>query len=66
MAQHKWQPVMLVLDERLECGVCGALAIFVVLLDRTRGAEGKEDFDYTAWCQFCWVKAEEEDENAPQ
>ena len=28
--QHtKWQPMMLILDQRLECTTCGALAIFL-------------------------------------
>ena len=52
----KWQPVMLVADHRLDCHVCGALAVFVVL------EETGEEWDYTAWCQDCWQKAQEEDE----
>ena len=56
---HKWQPVMLVADRRIECA-CGALAIFIVLNgedapdDTTRA-----DWGYTAWCQACWAHEQE-------
>ena len=55
---HKWQPVMLVADRRIECR-CGALAIFIVLNcedDAPDGATGdRADWGYTAWCQMCWA-----------
>jgi hypothetical protein len=55
----KWQPVMLVLEKRMECD-CGALAIFVTL-DYTVGEDGKRDYKYNAWCQHCFKKAQDED-----
>ncbi len=60
MTQPKWQPVVVVLADarRLECE-CGTLAVFVVL-DEVIGDDGKKDFDYTAWCQECFAKAQEE------
>lgn len=55
--QAKWQPVMLVKSGgRLECE-CGALAIFVCL-DENEDGDG---VDYTAWCQECFSKAQEEE-----
>lgn len=54
--QPKWQPVMLVKRDRLECA-CGTLAIFIVL-DEEIVADGKRDFDYTAWCQACYAQAQ--------
>lgn len=59
MSNAKWQPIMLVKQDRLECS-CGALAIFVVLNEEL-AEDGKKDFDYTAWCQECFSKAQEEE-----
>jgi len=60
---HKWQPVMLVTDRRIECA-CGSLAIFVVLNrdedDRDRDTT-HTDWGYTAWCQTCWAHAQDDD-----
>jgi len=56
--QSKWQPVMLVMSKRLECQ-CGSLAIFVVL-DGNEKRGDKEDMDYSAWCQECWAKEQDE------
>ena len=57
----KWQPVILIVEKRLEC-VCGNLAIFVVIDNyEKREGEEKEDMDYTAWCQDCWEHAQEEE-----
>jgi len=56
----KWQPVMLVLERRLECS-CGALAIFVVL-ELTEEEDEHKEFDYGAYCQSCWKKAQEDEE----
>lgn len=54
----KWQPVMLVLNRRLECE-CGALAIFVVGRLRPDGKYNDlEDVD--VWCQACYSKAQKE------
>ena len=50
-----WQSVMLVLNERLECDECGALALFIMLDD----AEGNGDErvrSYSAWCRDCFFK----------
>lgn len=55
--QTKWQPILLVLDQRLECK-CGALAIIVTgkLVDTNYNQ--LEDVD--CWCQECFAKAQEE------
>ena len=55
----KWQPVMLVLNRRLECS-CGALAIFVTgkvmeTRDEYNTLEGVD-----VWCQACFTKAQQE------
>jgi hypothetical protein len=60
MSQAKWQPVMLVKQDRLECS-CGTLAIFVCL-EESLDDEGEKLFDYTAWCQECFSKAQESEE----
>jgi hypothetical protein len=51
-----WQPVMLVVTNRIECR-CGAKAIFVVL----NGAPiDVSEWEYTAWCQHCFEREQEE------
>ena len=57
---HKWQPVMLVADRRIECA-CGALAIFIVLNRENEDASDatRSDWGYTAWCQACWAHEQE-------
>ena len=55
---HKWQPVMLVADRRIECA-CGALAIFIVLNQEDAPDATRSDWGYTAWCQACWAHAQE-------
>ena len=57
---HKWQPVMLVADRRIECR-CGALAIFIVLNRENEDASDatRSDWGYTAWCQACWAHEQE-------
>jgi len=69
MSQSKWQPVMLIVPERLECSGhneqrCGALAIFVCLFPPEQDAENEEkrDMDYKAYCQQCFGKAQQEEE----
>lgn len=57
--ESRWQPIMLVASHRVECE-CGALAIFVILDEEEVGEDGKHDFDYTAWCQSCFEKAQAE------
>lgn len=56
-----WQPVVLILPARLECG-CGQRAIFVLLTppdDGERAPQGGLLHDYTAYCQDCWVRDQE-------
>ena len=55
----KWQPVMLVINKRLECK-CGNLAIFVVgkIVDDEYNSMDEVD----VWCQDCWDKAQQEEE----
>ncbi len=56
--QVRWQPVVLVMNRRLECK-CGALAIFVTgkLIDDEYNILEEVD----VWCQDCFTKAQEED-----
>jgi hypothetical protein len=61
----KWQPVVLIADHRIECGQCSALAVIVILDNEHEGIPdalhtGQSDWGYTAWCQACWAKAQEE------
>lgn len=52
----KWQPVTLIVNNRLECE-CGAMAIFIVLDDMERDDTGKfTNWSYSAWCQSCWER----------
>ena len=55
----KWQPVMLVINRRLECA-CGALAIFVTGRIDTDEYNTLDEVD--VWCQGCFKKAQEEEE----
>lgn len=48
----KWQPVMLVVRERVECD-CGNAAVFILIDDE---AADPDDRDYSAWCQSCWER----------
>ena len=56
----KWQSVMLILSKRLECQ-CGNLALFVVLDNTEKQVDGKEDMDYTSWCQDCFEQAQQKE-----
>lgn len=51
-----WQPVMLIASRRVECR-CGAKAIFVIL---DGAPEDIEEWDYTAWCQTCFEREQQE------
>ena len=51
---YVWQPVMLIVPERVECD-CGAKAIFIVLDDHETN-EGGNEYGYVAWCRDCWEK----------
>ena len=55
----KWQPVMVIVDGRLECK-CGNLGIFVT----GKCAEGQYNVleKVDVWCQFCFQQAQEENE----
>jgi len=59
-----WQPVVLIIPQRLDCGQCRARAVFVVLNDedeplpaRPDDADERRDMGFSAWCQPCWEKA---------
>jgi hypothetical protein len=56
--QPKWQPVLLVTTHRIECE-CGALAIFVVLVERI-DEDGMQQLRYNAFCQPCFQKDSED------
>lgn len=64
MARPRWQPVMMVLDKRLECK-CGALAVFVSGKLESQDEDEEEKYnvlnDVDVWCQACFEKAQEED-----
>ena len=55
MSQSRWQPVVMVLDDRLECE-CGNLAVFI----NGKVVHEKDDWnclsDVGAYCQSCWQK----------
>lgn len=53
----RWQPVVMVLDRRLECE-CGALAVFVNGKVKDDKYNALENVD--VWCQDCWQKAIDE------
>ena len=52
----KWQPIMLVTTERVECDMCHALATFLLLSHATDG------FVCEPLCQFCFEQKQEEGE----
>lgn len=58
----KWQPVMLVLNRRLECR-CGAMAVFVTghQPERTTFSPYNLLDDVDCWCQVCFVHAQTAD-----
>lgn len=57
----KWQPVILVLNRRMECA-CGSMAVFVT-------GQIPQDEDYNileevdAWCQDCFTTAQEAEQS---
>lgn len=56
----KWQPVVMVVNRRLECK-CGALAVFVTgKLPENEDYNQLEEVD--VWCQECFSKAQQEEE----
>ncbi len=64
-ALPKWQPIILILasGKRLECGECGALAVFVQMSE-VESADGERDMDYAAYCQSCFEALQTDDEEA--
>lgn len=54
----KWQPVILILNRRLECK-CGAIALFIVGKVVEDEYNSMEDVD--VWCQDCFDKAQQEE-----
>lgn len=59
-ATAKWQPMMLILDSRLECTTCGALAVFLTgkISESEQNILEKAD----TWCFECYRKNQEADE----
>lgn len=55
----KWQPIMLIAEERLECE-CGALAIFLLFQRHVR--DGIEGAMCEPLCQPCFEKRHDEEE----
>lgn len=60
MEKPRWQPVVMVINRRLECK-CGALGVFV----SGKLSENSEEYnileEVDVWCQACFEKAQEED-----
>lgn len=56
----RWQPIMLILDRRLDCSTCGAVAIFLTakVSEDDRNILEKAD----TWCFECYRRHLEEDE----
>lgn len=56
----RWQPIMLILDRRLDCSTCGAVAIFLTatVSEDDRNILEKAD----TWCFACYCKHQEEEE----
>lgn len=59
MDQLKWQPVMLVVNRRLECK-CGTLAVFVS--GKVADGEYNSLEEVDVWCQDCFTKAQAQEE----
>lgn len=57
----KWQPVMMVINRRLECK-CGALAIFVTGKINDTGEYNVLN-EVDVWCQQCFVQSIEGNED---
>jgi Pyruvate/2-oxoacid:ferredoxin oxidoreductase delta subunit len=57
VTRNKWQAMMVVLDKdkRLECDDCRALAVFLLLTHEEVEKEGNKTFDYSAYCQECFI-----------
>lgn len=60
IAEERWQPVLLVLNKRLECS-CGSLATIIV---GTIPDNPEKYFlvEMATWCQDCFVSQAEEEE----
>ncbi len=50
---QKWQPVMLVLDKRLDCGQCGSAAVFIIGSVADNESETLEGVQ--CFCQDCFT-----------
>lgn len=60
MSKTKWQPVVMIVNRRLECA-CGALAVFVSGKLPEDGTYNQlEEVD--VWCQSCYEKMQNEEE----
>lgn len=58
MSEIKWQPVVMIVNRRLECQ-CGALAVFVSGHIPDEGEYNQlEEVD--VWCQACYEKMQAE------
>jgi hypothetical protein len=61
---YKLQPVVLYIEQRLECDTCGALAVILSLREVGREDDGERILARNAYCQDCWHNFinEEDDE----
>jgi len=61
MSDVRWQPVVMVVDRRVECQ-CGSLAVFVTgkVSDSSDEYNSLEDVD--VWCQDCFTRHQEREE----
>jgi hypothetical protein len=63
ITEVKWQAVMIIAPNRLECHECGSLALFVLLEEREKETvPGIKDYNHTCYCQDCFQKEQEREE----
>lgn len=56
---YKWQPIMLVIEGRMECEDCGALAVFIVC-EQPDEPHRPNEWRTQSLCQPCWMRHENE------
>lgn len=56
----RWQPIMLILDRRLDCSTCGAVAIFLTAIVSEDDCNILDKAD--TWCFECYRKHQEGEE----
>ena len=59
---YKLQPVVLYIEQRLECDICGALAVILSLRVVGHDDDGERILGRNAYCQECWHNFINEDD----